>query len=204
MRAAAFEGPGKMVVRNVPEPQCGDWGVRIRVRACAVCGTDVRIYKHGQKNVKPPQTIGHEIAGIVEEIGPAALEAGCSPPAGARVVVVTAVGCGRCGNCRRGFHNVCSKFTAIGYDYPGGFAEKMLVPGQAVRQGSLLPAPPGLSFAHASVVEPHTDTAGCRWRLPEEGWREGRWNEVSSAQRSGWRSSALPRISTAWWAVAMG
>ena len=154
MRAAVFEGPGKMAVRDVDEPVCGDWGVRVRVRACAVCGTDVRIYNYGQKNVKPPHTIGHEIAGTVEEVGPAALEAGCSPPAGSRVVIVTAVGCGLCANCRRGFHNMCPENTAIGYDYPGGFAEQILVPEKAVRQGNVLAAPEGLSFKHASVVEP--------------------------------------------------
>ena len=69
MKAAVYEGIEKMVIKEVDKPKCTEDNIVIRVKACAICGTDIRTYHHGKKNVKPPQIIGHEIAGIVDEAG---------------------------------------------------------------------------------------------------------------------------------------
>ncbi len=150
MKAAVFDGPGKMELRDVPEPSCGKGEVLIKVEACAICGTDIRIYRYGQKNVKPPHIIGHEIAGTVEKVGSGV----DGIKKGERVVLVTSVGCGKCKFCHKGWHNLCSSGVAIGYYYQGGFAEYMQVPEPAVTQGNILPFPGKLSFAEASIVEP--------------------------------------------------
>ncbi|HID95048.1 MAG TPA: alcohol dehydrogenase [Candidatus Latescibacteria bacterium] len=150
MKAAIFLGPEKMEVREVPRPGCGDGEILIRVGACAVCGTDVRIYYHGQRNVHPPHIIGHEIAGTIEELG-----TGVSGyDIGDRVILVTSVGCGKCKYCVRGYQNLCVDTRAIGYFYQGGFAEYMAVPREAVQQGSVLKIPGELSFEQASIIEP--------------------------------------------------
>ncbi|GAF74604.1 unnamed protein product, partial [marine sediment metagenome] len=122
----------------------------VKVYACAICGTDVRIYRHGQKNVVPPHIIGHEIAGTVEALGPGVT----GVEIGSHVVVVTSVGCGECKFCRRGWHNLCVKGVAIGYYYQGGFAQYITVPEPAVMQGNIIPFSPELSFPEASIVEP--------------------------------------------------
>jgi L-iditol 2-dehydrogenase len=69
MKAAVFEGPEKIEVKEVDAPHCKKKEVLLKIEACAICGTDIRIYYHGQKNVTPPQIIGHEIAGTIYETG---------------------------------------------------------------------------------------------------------------------------------------
>ena len=150
MKAAVFEGPERMSVKQVPRPECRTGEVLVKVKACAVCGTDIRIYYHGQKNVIPPHIIGHEIAGIVAEVG----EGVNGYEVGEPVTLVTSVGCGKCKYCQKGYVNLCPSGKALGYFYPGGFAQYIAVPREAVRQESVLKLPQGISFEEASIVEP--------------------------------------------------
>ncbi len=150
MKAAVFLGPGQMEIREVARPVCGKGEVLLRIKACAICGTDVRIFQRGQKNVRPPHVVGHEIAGIVEETGAGA---GDLKP-GTRVTLVTTVGCGKCRFCRQKLYNMCPDFRATGYHYPGGFAEFILIPAESVSQGNILPIGKDLGFAEASLAEP--------------------------------------------------
>ena len=150
MKAAVFEGPERMSVKQVPRPECRMGEVLVKVKACAVCGTDIRIYYHGQKNVIPPHIIGHEIAGIVAEVG----EGVNGYEVGEPVTLVTSVGCGKCKYCQKGYVNLCPSGKALGYFYPGGFAQYIAVPREAVRQESVLKLPQGISFEEASIVEP--------------------------------------------------
>ena len=110
MKAALFLGPEKMEIKEVKKPECKEGEISIRVKACAICGTDVRIYYHGQKNVKPPHIIGHEIAGVIEDFGSRVRGYQKGEP----VIVVTPVGCGKCRLCNKGLHNLCLDFKAIG------------------------------------------------------------------------------------------
>jgi L-iditol 2-dehydrogenase len=151
MKAAVFYGPGDVRVEAVPRPSPGPGEVVLRVLRCAVCGTDKRIYTHGQKNVVPPAITGHEIVGTVYEIGPGA-DGGLKP--GQNVIVATVVGCGKCIYCQRKQYNLCDSFTALGYDYPGGFAEYVKIPAAAVAQGNVIPIPVSMSAERAALVEP--------------------------------------------------
>src|ERR1017187_10698528 len=65
MKAAVYYGPRDVRVETVPRPSAGPGEVVLRVRRCSVCGTDKRIFTHGQKNVIPPTITGHEIVGTV-------------------------------------------------------------------------------------------------------------------------------------------
>lgn len=150
MKSAVYFGPEDIRIEEKEKPRCREGEVLLRVRACAICGTDVRIYYHGQKNVVPPQVIGHEIAGTIEDLGSAVK--GCER--GDRVILVTPVGCGRCEFCREGRHNLCLDFKALGYHYPGGFSEYMIIPSEAVNQGNLIKIPEALPFEEASLIEP--------------------------------------------------
>ncbi len=155
-----------MGIENVPKPVCGPNDVLVKVNACAVCGTDGRMYE-GTKDVTKgfvPQIrgygegkfiIGHEIVGIVEKIG-----SEIKTPeykAGGKVVLVTSIGCQKknCRPCQRENYNMCKNNRPIGYYYPGGFAEYILVQDHAVRQGVIIPVPgdSSVSDEHLSMLE---------------------------------------------------
>jgi len=150
MKAAVFMGPERMEVKDVPRPECGEGEVVLAVKACAICGTDGRIYFHGQKNVVPPAIIGHEIAGEIVEIGDGV--GGFSP--GAPATVVTSIGCGRCRYCEKGLIHMCPDATHIGYEHPGGFAEYVAIPADAVRQNAVIELPQGMPYDEAAMIEP--------------------------------------------------
>jgi len=119
MRAAVLEDLERLVVKQVPDPAIGPGEILVRVRACAVCGSDVRIYHHGNPRVKPPQILGHEIAGDVVAVG-----AGVDKfKVGDRVATAADVPCGVCDYCRAGMGNDCAINYALGYQFQGGFAE---------------------------------------------------------------------------------
>ncbi len=95
MKALRFYAPEDVRLEDVPEPDCGPREVKIRVRNCSTCGTDVKILHNGHQNLTPPRTIGHEIAGEVVEVGADVAGAfGGSWQVGDRVQVIAAVPCG--------------------------------------------------------------------------------------------------------------
>ena len=69
MKVARFYAPGDIRIEEAPEPTPGPAEVKIRVRACSTCGTDVKIYHAGHQRIDPPRIMGHEVAGEIVEIG---------------------------------------------------------------------------------------------------------------------------------------
>ncbi len=150
MKVARFYAPGDIRLEEAPEPTAAPGEVKIRVRACSTCGTDVKISKHGHLRIVPPRVMGHEIAGEVVEVG-----AGVSGwSAGDRVQVIAAIPCGTCPDCQAGHMTVCPNQVSMGYDFDGGFAEYMIVPEVVLAVDGLNRIPDGVSFAEASVAEP--------------------------------------------------
>ncbi|MGC5616000.1 zinc-dependent dehydrogenase [Georgenia sp. Z1491] len=155
MKALRFYAPEDVRLEDVPEPTCGPHEVKIRVRNCSTCGTDVKIFHNGHQNLSPPRTTGHEIAGEVVEVGAdAAAPDGRPWQVGDRVQVIAAVPCGRCHECRRGWMAVCQNQTSVGYQYEGGFAEYMVVPREVLAVDGLNRVPDGVGLDEASVAEP--------------------------------------------------
>ncbi len=150
MKAAVYHGIKDVRVEDVEKPVLEAGEVLVRVERCAVCGTDKRIYLHGQKNVVPPTITGHEIVGVVEEIA----DGVSNVEVGSHVVCATVVGCGECIYCQREQYNLCESFTAVGYDYAGGFAEHCKIPARAVAQGNVIRIPDDMSPDDASLIEP--------------------------------------------------
>ncbi|HOX39309.1 MAG TPA: alcohol dehydrogenase catalytic domain-containing protein [Candidatus Brocadiia bacterium] len=151
MKAAVMEGIGKMSVREVPTPDLtSDRDILLRVKACAVCGSDLRILAHGNPRVKPPQVCGHEIAGEVVAAGAAITNF----KVGDRVAVGADVPCGECDFCRNGLGNNCKINYAIGYQFPGGFAEYILLNETTTRFGPVHVIPERLEFEEAALAEP--------------------------------------------------
>jgi L-iditol 2-dehydrogenase len=141
-------------LEEVPKPEVKDGDILLKVNACAICGTDVKVFTHGYRNMKLPQIIGHEICGTIDEMGKhvAGFEVG------EKVSVVPIVSCGECRYCLKGFTHLCVTFQerteAFGFYHAGGFAEYMAVPGRAIKRGNLVKVPPGVSDEEAAIAEP--------------------------------------------------
>ena len=69
MKVVRFHAPGDVRLEEAPEPTPGPGDVKIRVRNCSTCGTDVKIFRFGHHHIVPPRVMGHEIAGEVVEVG---------------------------------------------------------------------------------------------------------------------------------------
>jgi L-iditol 2-dehydrogenase len=134
-------------VRDVPVPEPAGDEVLIRVKAAAICGSDLGIYRYtaAYSGMRLPVVMGHEFAGEVSETG--SLVEGYA--AGDRVISESVKACGRCGFCRQGMSNLCEDSTLFGIHTDGGFAEYVAVP-----QGLLHRMPEGMSYEEAALVEP--------------------------------------------------
>lgn len=147
MRAAVFEGPGRLVLADRPLPELREPDdVLIDVEACGVCGTDVHILADPPGH--PATTgcvLGHELTGIVRETGPEARDV----QVGERVVVAPNISCGSCPACKRGLIDHCERFTTIGIFRDGGMAQQVVVPAHACHRIS-----PDLPAHVAALVEP--------------------------------------------------
>jgi L-iditol 2-dehydrogenase len=150
MKVVRFHAPGDVRFEDAPEPEAGPGEVKIRVRNCSTCGTDVKISKFGHHHIHPPRVMGHEIAGEIVQIG----EGVDGWSAGDRVQVIAAIPCGDCAECTRGRMTICPNQVSMGYHFEGGFAQYMVVPREVLKVDGLNRIPEGVSFAEASVAEP--------------------------------------------------
>ena len=150
MKAAVLEQLNKLAVKEIPKPKCGDNDALLRVRACAVCGSDIRIYHYGNERVKPPTVIGHELAGEVVEAGKNVTRV----KVGDRVALGADVPCGKCHWCQNGMGTNCTINYAVGYQFPGGFQEYMLLNQTILDFGPVTKIPDHLSYEEAAIAEP--------------------------------------------------
>ncbi len=134
MKAVTYEGPRNVAVEDRPNPKIQKpTDAILRVTTTAICGSDLHMYD-GRTPLKKGTVIGHEIMGVVDEVGDACE----SIKVGDRVVLPFNIACGYCYNCHRGYTNSCLTMnpegTSAGYGYAGmgpyqgGQAEYVLVP----------------------------------------------------------------------------
>ena len=69
MEALRFYAPHDARLEDIPEPACGEGEIKIRVKNCSACGTDLKTFRNGHREMTPVTTMGHEIAGEIVEIG---------------------------------------------------------------------------------------------------------------------------------------
>ncbi len=150
MKCARLHGIGDIRVESaeVAAPAAGE--VLVKVHACSVCGSDVRIFNSGNDRVKYPAIIGHEIAGEVVEVGPGVerLRPGRRVALGADVPSMADEW------SKRGLANLCDINYAIGYQFPGGFAQYCLLNELTVRFGPVATIPEHVSYDSATLAEP--------------------------------------------------
>jgi L-iditol 2-dehydrogenase len=151
MKAVVLHGPGDLRIEEVADPVLPAGGVIIEPVTVGVCGSDVRVWRHGSPRLTGPQVLGHEIGGIIRASDVATL------PVGTAVAVCPGAPCLECTACQAGRHNLCRRRKVLGYDTPGGMAEACAVPSAWVRSGGVVPLPPSLQPAFGAVAEPtHT------------------------------------------------
>jgi len=120
-------GDFEIVERDIPQP--GPGHVRIKVQACGVCHSDVLTKEGGWPGLTYPRVPGHEIAGVIDEVGAGVT----SWKKGQRVGVGWHGGQdGTCLNCRRGDFGICVNLKVCGISYDGGYAEYMVAPVEAL------------------------------------------------------------------------
>lgn len=155
MKAVVLPGDETVVVRELPTPTAGAGEVLIQVKASAICGSDLSVYRGaalvGDKLEFPVP--GHEITGVVAGLG----DGVTGLDLGDRVAVYLAVGCLRCEYCLQGQLMLCPSLRTIGFDLQGGDAEYIAVPAY-----NCMPLPAGLDFVEGTVA---TDMFGTQFSI---------------------------------------
>ncbi len=125
MRAAIFDRfDGPLEVRDLPDPDCPADGAVVRVAACGVCRSDWHGWKGTDPDVSAPHVLGHEFAGVIDEVGPACRRY----RVGDRVTAPFILACGTCAECLGGDATVCADQFVVGFSGWGAFAERVAIP----------------------------------------------------------------------------
>ncbi|MCD9024201.1 alcohol dehydrogenase catalytic domain-containing protein [Cohnella silvisoli] len=150
MKAAVLEKLEQIAMREVPLPQIDNDSILMKVEAVGICGSDIRIYHHGNSRVELPQILGHEAAGRIVAVGANVKKFS----AGDRICLGADVPCGECVFCEAGIGNNCQINYAMGYQFAGSFAEYVLLNKMVVNFGPIHKIADGVSYEEAALAEP--------------------------------------------------
>ena len=163
MNAAVLYGQEDVRIERVPMPRPEAGEIVVEVQAALTCGTDLKTYRRGYhaKMLALPALFGHELAGVVREVG-----AGVSQfEPGMRVVALNSAPCGKCFWCKRQQENLCEDLLFNN----GAYAEYIRIPARIVEKNTLI-VPAHVPLEHAALTEP----LACVVRgLEESGARPG-------------------------------
>ncbi|MGI9223240.1 MAG: alcohol dehydrogenase catalytic domain-containing protein [Woeseiaceae bacterium] len=143
MKAIRISAIGeKLVEQSIVTPAPASGEVLVAVKAAGICHSDAH-YRAGISPIPLPITPGHEIAGIIESVGPGVNE----DRIGQRVCLHYLVTCGECEYCRRNIGQFCADVEMIGKDRDGGYAEYIVVPEQ-----NAFALPAEIPFTHGAIM----------------------------------------------------
>ncbi len=153
MDALVIHAPGDLRVEDVPTPAVGPDDLRVRVRAGGICGSDLHYFQHGgfgTIRIQQPMVLGHEVAGVIEEMGSAV----SGFAVGERIAICPSHPCGLCKYCQLGLQNHCLDMRYFGSamrmpHVQGAFRREIVV---GVRQAYRLAD--GVSDAEGAMAEP--------------------------------------------------
>jgi L-iditol 2-dehydrogenase len=147
MTAAVLYGKEDVKIEQVPIPTLDEGEVLVKVQVALTCGTDLKVYQRGYhaRMIVPPALFGHELAGVVSEVGPGVR--GFKP--GMRVVALNSAPCGACFYCSKHQENLCEDLLFNN----GAYAEYIRIPRRIV-EANMLAIPRHISFEEAAIVEP--------------------------------------------------
>ncbi|HHN93203.1 MAG TPA: alcohol dehydrogenase, partial [Anaerolineae bacterium] len=149
MRAMVLRRPRPVEERplelsDIPLPEPGPGEIRLAVRVCGVCRTDLHTVEGDLPLPKLPLVPGHQIVGVVEARGEGATRFALGERVGVPWLYST---CGECEFCRRGLENLCREARFTGLHADGGYAEAMVVP-----ERFAYPIPEGFSDTAAAPL----------------------------------------------------
>ncbi|NOU96417.1 alcohol dehydrogenase catalytic domain-containing protein [Paenibacillus sp. LMG 31456] len=144
MKGIVCEEIEKFQLVEMKEPSLVAGEAIVRIRRIGICGTDLHAYKGNQPFFSYPRVLGHELAGVIEEVGPN--EAGLQ--AGDQVGIIPYMQCGTCIACRNGKTNCCTDLKVLGVHSDGGMRELLSVPVTHLIQTN------GLTLDQTAVLEP--------------------------------------------------
>ena len=148
MKAAFLEAIERLTLTHIDIPQCGPGEILIKTMACGICRTDMKCFTQGQRDLKMPRILGHEIAGTVAAIGQGVTQVSV----GDRVQVSPGISCGTCPYCLKGQDNLCDSVQILGFHVNGGFAEYLLIPAEGLRNGVIQDIPDNVTYAEAALT----------------------------------------------------
>lgn len=145
MRQAVMTEPGKIELREVPEPSAGPGEVLLHIKRIGVCGSDIHVNHGLHPFTSYPVVQGHEFAAVVEAVGDGV--EGVTP--GMKATARPQVVCGECAPCRRGDYHICDVLKVEGFQAPG-VAQDYFV----TSPHKLVPLPDSMTFEQGALVEP--------------------------------------------------
>jgi L-iditol 2-dehydrogenase len=150
MPESGTEHPRTIALREVPEPTPKDGELLLEIDACAICGTDLRTYRHGDPKIAPPRILGHEFCGRVIE----SRAENANVTVGDRVVMYIVLVDGADRYTERGRENLSGSRTTMSYHYDGAFAKHLVVPALGVRNHCLFPVTSPIPSEQLAIAEP--------------------------------------------------
>jgi L-iditol 2-dehydrogenase len=147
MTAAVLYGKEDVKIEKVPIPTLDRGEVLVKVNVALTCGTDLKVFQRGYhaRMIVPPALFGHELAGVVEEVGPGVRDF----RRGMRVVALNSAPCGACFYCLKHQENLCEDLLFNN----GAYAEYIKIPRRIV-ETNMLAVPEEVSFESAAMTEP--------------------------------------------------
>lgn len=146
MKAAVLFANQDIRYADYPTPAVKPGTVKIHVKVCGICGSDVpRVLSNGAHFY--PIVLGHEFSGIVEEVG----EGVTKVQKGDTVSCAPLIPCNHCEDCAQGHYSLCKHYSFIGSREQGGMAEYVVIP-----EANVVPYDPSIPFTTAALFEPAT------------------------------------------------
>src|ERR1700676_4356941 len=147
MTAAVLYGKEDVKIERVPIPRVGEGEDLVKVQVALTCGTDLKVYQRGYhaRMIVPPALFGHELAGVIEEVGQGVR----GFKRGMRVVALNSAPCQKCFYCSKHQANLCEDLLFNN----GASAEYIRIPKRIVEL-NMLAIPPHVTFEEAAMVEP--------------------------------------------------
>jgi len=147
MTAAILYGKEDVKIEKVPIPTLERGEVLVKVNVALTCGTDLKVFQRGYhaRMIVPPALFGHELSGVVEEVGPGVRDF----RRGMKVVALNSAPCGACFYCVKHQENLCEDLLFNN----GAYAEYIKIPRRIV-ETNMLALPHGVSFESAAMTEP--------------------------------------------------
>lgn len=144
MKAVVCEEIDRLTIQETDEPIRAEHEAIVSIKRIGICGTDLHAYKGNQPYFTYPRILGHELSGIIDDIGPntAGLQVGD------QVSIIPYLHCGHCIACRTGKTNCCASMQVMGVHVDGGMRERISVPVSHLIKAE------GLTLDETAMVEP--------------------------------------------------